>query len=155
MGEVTWKDEPNNRILESDERIKESCEALRDHVDNINQKPGVVLAGSVYRSREAEKINMVRIDGVEIGYRLQDHGRYMRRQMFVKVPGYKIEDLSKQDRERIMTAIFDVFLIEGADVPGVAQVAPDCMLIEQDFVPLYLVEQSPGLVTIAGGINGN
>lgn len=142
----------NYSILKPDAKLQEACESLREHVDNINRAPVIHLAGRVYHSRDADAIQTVKHQGVEIGYRLRDFGKFMRREIFVKVPGHKLDDVNKDEKERIVTAVFNAFLIPGANLPEIGQIAPDCLLIRQDFIPLHLVEKAPGLVSIAGGM---
>ncbi len=155
MGGVEVGKRLNNRILEADADIQGACESLRDYVDNINKQPSIKLVGSVYRGRgAADKVHKVRVSGVEIVYRIEDHETFMRRQVFIKVPGYRIGDLTDLERERILTAVCNVILVVGGNMPEIACIAPDCMLLQQDFVPMYLVERSPGLVSIAGGFDG-
>jgi hypothetical protein len=123
-------------ILKGDAKIQEMCESLREHGDNT---PG----NQIWSAKE---------DGVEIGYRRQIFRTYINRQVFIKVPGYKIDDLSKDQRARIMSAVFNVFLQPGANIPSIDQVGPDCMVIQQQSIPMIPIERSPGLVSIAGGM---
>lgn len=144
--------EPNNRILEADSKLQEACEELRDYVDHINRQPAIILKGLVYRGIDKKAINSVKVDGVEVGYRLLEFETFIRRQVFIKVPGYRIRDLSKAQRSKILTAVFNVFVVIGASVPEITHIAPDCLLLQQDMVVMVLVERSPGLVSIAGGM---
>ena len=144
-------DDDKTRILNADANLQEACEGLRDHVDNINQAPALALRNGVYRGIDKRAIQTVKVSGVEIGYRLQDHKTFMRRQIFIKVPGYKIDDLTHAEREKIITAVFNVFLVPGANLPEIAHIAPDCMLLQQDVVPLILVERNPNVRSLAGG----
>lgn len=130
--------EPNNRVMTPDARLKDMCEAIRDHVDNLG------------RSNE---IATSTCDGVEIGYRVKEFKTFLRREVFIKTPGYKIEEMSDEERKRVMVAVFDTFLILGAAMPEIQQVNFDCMLMTQDVIPMIQVERSPGLVSIAGGFD--
>ncbi len=126
-----------HKMLQPDMDIQGACEALKEAV---HDKPSGVLL-------------TVKVGGVVIGYRRQTHITFRRREVFVKVPGYRIEDVSKAERERIMTAVLNVFIIPGAAMPQIT--APehvhDTMIVRQDYVPDIPVERSPGLVSIAGG----
>jgi hypothetical protein len=90
---------------------------------------------------------------VVIGYRRQTHITFRRREVFIKVPGYKIEDVSRAERERILTAVLNVFIIAGASMPEITspEHVHDTMIVRQDYVPDIPFERSPGLVSIAGG----
>ena len=132
-------DGPNNKTLKADSRVQDALEALAEHVDHGG-------LSNVIRS--------VQVDGVVFGYRLQDHSVFMRRQIFMRVPGWRISDLSDDERSMIMTAIFNVFFMPGGKIPELKSLTSDCLLFEYDFVPEIAVERSPGLVSIAGGWDG-
>lgn len=144
---------PHNRtILRPDHRLMEVCRSLRCFVETINRVPSVALRGS-YRTLDKTSVFSEKVDGVIIGYKLEEHATFMRRKVFIKVPGYKIDDVSDKEREAIMVAVMESFLDQQQGLPEIAQIAPDCMLIQQDFLPLYLIERKPNLVTLAGGVD--
>jgi hypothetical protein len=134
----------STEILQADVDVQAACEDLKEHVDL--QTSGVNLIGS----RKA--ISTTKCSGVEIGYRLKAFLTHMRREIFIKVPGYKIDDLSKPERDKILTAVFNVFLVPSADLPQIAQIAPDCLVIRQNVMPIIMVERSPRLSSIVGGL---
>ena len=123
------------KMLQPDMDVQGACESLREAV---HDKPSGILL-------------TVKVGGVVIGYRRQTHITFRRREVFIKVPGYKIEDVSRAERERILTAVLNVFIIPGGSIPKPVCIAPDCLLIRQDYVPDIPFERSPGLVSIAGG----
>lgn len=145
-------DGPNNKILKADTRVQDALEALADHVDH-QRKIAILFNGQTYQ--KPSEVQTVKVDGVVFGYRLENHMVFMRRVVFMKVPGYQIGDVSEDERERIMTALYNVFFLPGGRVPHVKQVAPDCVVITHDFVPEIAVERSPGLVSLAGGFKEN
>ena len=146
-------DGPNNRILKADTKVQDALEALADHVDH-QRKTAILFHGQSYKAPNPHEIQTVRVDGVTFGYRLEDHRIYMRRVVFMKVPGYKISDISEDERSRIMTALFNVFFLPGGKPPVSKLIAPDCLFFEHDFVPEIAVERNPGLVSIVGGFGG-
>ncbi len=147
-------DSPNNMILKADTKVQEALEGLRQFVDNLKVAPNIGLRGESYRKIDPKKIQTVAVDGLVFGYRLEDHAVFIRRIVFIKVPGYRLEDISESERARIMTAVFNVFVVPGAGVPEISRIAPDALRLTQDIVPMVLVEQKPGLVSIAGGFGG-
>jgi hypothetical protein len=125
------------KMLQPDMDVQGACEALREAV---HDKPSGILL-------------TVKVGGVVIGYRRQTHITFRRREVFIKVPGYKIEDVSRAERERILTAVLNVFIIAGASMPEITspEHVHDTMIVRQDYVPDIPFERSPGLVSIAGG----
>ncbi len=142
---------PNNRILKADTKIQDALEALRNFLDNINKTASLALRGPIYKGVDPKVVQTIKVDGVEFGYKVEDHVIFIRRIIYIKFPGYKVEEIGDPDRERIMTAVFNVFIVPGAGMPEIGQIAVDCLRITQDIVPLMLVERKPGLVSIAGG----
>ncbi len=142
-------DGPNNRILKADTKVQEALEALADHVDHQRSGKRIALVGAIYT--QPKDVQTVKVDGVVFGYRLEDHQVFMRRVVFIKVPGYKVSDISEDERARIMTALFNVFFLPGGKTPEIKQIAPDCLLITHDFVPEIAIERKPGLVSLVGG----
>ena len=147
------KDESD--ILKGDTKLQDACEALRDHGDNVGRMPAVALRGVTFTEADKKRIWTVKVDGVEIGYRMQVFNTYLNRQVFIKVPGYKISDISKEQRERIMAAVFNVFVLPGSNIPTIDAIGKDgdCILMQQQSIPMVLVERQPGLRSIAGGFN--
>jgi len=137
MGEPMKK---QSRLLQADADIQGACESLFEHVNNITDPA------------KAKLIATTRVNGVEIGYRRTSNLTYRSREVFVKVPGFRIQDLTKSEKERIVTAVFNVFLIPGASIPEIIQTSKDCIVMRQDYIPMVPVERSPGLVSIAGGL---
>lgn len=123
------------KLIHPDINVTDACKSLRDHV---HEKP------SGY-------VGSLKAGGVVIGYCRKTFLTFRRREVYVKVPGHRIDDLSKRERERILGAVMDVFVIEGAAIPQIGKIAPDCLLMVQDYIPDIPVERSPGLVSIAGG----
>jgi hypothetical protein len=138
--------EPERDILQGAADLQAACESLKDHGDNIAR------SGRTFHPEDQAKIWTVKVGGVGIGYRLQVFQTYLNRQVFIKVPGYRIADLNKDERAKIMSAVFNVFVHQGSNIPSVDQIAQDCMLLQQQIIPMVLVERQPGLVSIAGGL---
>ena len=129
----------SDKLLQPDVDIMGACLNLREHVNGLT-------------GGDPRKIHTVKVMGVEIGYRRSSHLTYRRREVFIKVPGHRIEDLSEEERDQILAAVFDVYLIEGAAMPEISSISTACIRIKQDYIPMIPVERSPGLVSIAGGI---
>lgn len=138
--------ETERDILQGDADLQGACESLRDHAQNLSRR------GRTFLDTDRDKIWTVKVGGVEIGYRMQVFNTYLNRQVFIKVPGYRIADLSNEEREKVMSAVFNVFVHQGSNVPSIDQVAQDTMLMQQQIVPMVLVERKPRLRSIAGGL---
>lgn len=135
-------------ISDPNQTLKALCAGLREFVENINRTPDLALRGGIYQGIDKGAVQTVRWDGWVIGYKLEDHALHMRRKVFVKTPGYSIGEVAEAEREEIMSAICDAF-VDPVSVPEIEQIASDCLLIVQDFIPVLLVEKNPNLVSIS------
>ena len=126
-------------ILKGDADFQGLCEGLLDRGTHVS--PG-----------EEETIWTDRNNGVEIGFRMQIFHTYVNRQVFIKTPGHKIDEMSDEERERVMSAVFNVFVLRGSNIPSITQIAPDCLVLQQQSIPMILTERNPRLRSIAGGI---
>ena len=126
-------------ILKGDRDYEGLCEGLLDRGTHI--KPG-----------EEATIWTDRHNGVEIGFRMQVFNTYVNRQVFIKTPGHKIGEMSDEERQRIMASVFNVFVLKGSNIPSIDQIAPDCIVLQQQSIPMILTERNPRLRSIAGGL---
>lgn len=140
--------------LNVDGRLQDACEELREHVDNLGKGPSIILAGNTYKERIPGKVYSVTVDGVVIGYRPIPTATGIVRQVFIKIPGEDIGEIPDGQRNRIMAAVFNVFVVPGAALPEIQQIAPDAILLTQQVIMMQLVERNPGLVSITGGFGG-
>ena len=128
-------------FLKRNERLKEHLTDLRIMVDTINRAPDLAMRQGIYRELKKTQVFVARMDGVSVGYKLVDGAVFMKRVIFVKFPGYKIEEIPDEDMKPILATIFDVFIDWGQQVPSV-DITPngESMIIKQAFLPLLLVK---------------
>ena len=143
-------------VLPRDKRIKAELESLRHFVDNFNITPKIALRpGSpteeTYRQLDAGQVFTTKIDGWEFGYKLEEFPTFFRRKVYVKVLGHKISEVPEEERKAVVTAVFDATL-DRASTIEIEQIADDCLLIWQDFMPIFLHEHQPGVV-VPGKLN--
>ena len=138
--------ERSRKIIRHDERMEFVLEGLRDFVDNLNQQ-------KTSFGFDDKQVQSIKFDGVEVGYRLIDRTVAMTRQVFIKTPDYKLSEIPPEEMKPIMAAVFQVFIIPGAGSPNIKIINTDCVMLEQSFVPMLLVNQNPNLVSKIGGVN--
>ena len=99
--------------VEADPELIAVLEGLREFVDNINRAPSITLRGQTYRAIDLSRmIQSVAWNGVEVGYRLRDSMDGMIREVFVRFE-QPIMSIPEEERDPIILAVFDVFLMEG------------------------------------------
>lgn len=135
-------------ILPLDKKIQAKLEDLRHFVENFNVIPKISLRGEqTYRELKQDEIYTTKVDGWEFGYKLEEFANGMfRRKIYVKVPGYRLEDVEEEERKAIMIAVFNACLDQGQGMVDVQQTNLDTLLITQDFQPIFLHEWSPNLI---------
>jgi len=129
-----------------DKRAISALEDLRDGVENFNRMPSLALRGGLYRGMDKESIFTTTVDGWIIGYRLKDLGLKMLREIFVKIPGERLDSIPDEQKNPVISAVFNVFLDFGQGEATIDPIAMDTVKITQTFVPMYLVEKNPNIV---------
>lgn len=143
---------PDNRtILRFDKRAATELEAMRDTVENIAKGH----LSNIYKLEPGQMMT-TKIDGVEYGYKVEDHTGGMLaiqpfylRKIFIKFHGYKVDEIPKKQLQPFLVSVFESMLDRGEGPPNVNKIAPDCILITQRFMPDLLTKVG-GLVSIAG-----
>lgn len=148
---------PNQQIIKIDKRIYEACEALRHFAEHPNQRPDIFLHGA-YHAKDPESLYTVAVDGVIIGYKVKESSPlemnpYFDRYAYMKVPGHRLEDLSRNEMAAICTAMFEAFFEPQQGKIHDEQTGDDALLFWQRFMVAFPVELNKDLVSIAGGVN--
>ena len=158
MGGVRRADQlrSNQQIMKPDGRLLEACEDLRRTVEHPNERSEIIEQQGIYRQKDPEAIMTVKVDGVEVGYKVKpssalEMSPYFDRYCYFKVPGHRLKDLTKPELKAVMTALLDTFFEPQQGQITNEIIAQDAMLLRQRFMVAFPVERSPGLVSIAGG----
>ena len=146
-----------DEIGEPNKELKDALDTLRHRVENPNQFPGVQLIGGVYRSKKPSEMMVLTYPPWAIGYRVipkGNNGTFVR-QINIKVQNAKLSEVPHDEAEPIMLAIFDSLLdnqagevVFCANLPDGRPLPDDLMIIEQEFMPMFLMEKKPGLVRL-------
>lgn len=140
MGQILpmQRDDHRRRKLPTAKFLRAKCEELRWIVEHPNQDGKIMLKTGVTVDRDPKTIMTTKVDGIEIGYRVVpssplEINPYFERDIFLKVPGYKISELSKEERTSFLTTLFDVFVDQQQGMPEIDLIADDCIKISQRF----------------------
>jgi hypothetical protein len=140
MGQILpmQRDDHRRRKLPTAKFLKEKCEELRWVVEHPNQDGKIMLKTGVTVDRDPKTIMTTKVDGIEIGYRVVpssplEINPYFERDVFLKVPGYKISELSKEERTSILVTLFEVFLDQQQGMPDIRAISDDAVKISQRF----------------------
>lgn len=149
---------PNQRIIQPDKRLLEACEDLRRTVEHPNERSEIILQQGIYKLNDPEAIMTVKVDGVEVGYKVKpssalEMSPYFDRYVYFKVPGHRLTDLSKQELSAIKTALLDAFFEVQQGKINVEVVGYDAMLLWQRFQVAFPVRVSQSTIQVPGGFN--
>ena len=75
--------------------------------------------------------------GWEFGCKVEDLGVCMRRKVFIKAE-QPFSEIPREQKDPIINVVMDEMLDRGTPATSVEAIAPDCVMIVQDFVPILL-----------------
>jgi hypothetical protein len=158
MGGVDRHLKRNQQIMKPDGRLLEACEDLRRAVEHPNDRSDIILQQGIYKQKDPEAIMTVKVDGVEVGYKVKQSSAlemspYFDRYVYWKVPGHRLKDLTKSELKAVMTALLDTFFEPQQGRITDEIIADDAMLIRQRFMVAFPVERNPNVVSLVGGFN--
>ena len=160
MGSVRRKLKPNQKILKPDKRLLAACEALRYAVEHPNERSEIILQQEIYKQTDPEAIMTIKVDGVEVGYKVKksspfEMSPYFDRYVYFRVVGHKLSDLGKEELSAIKTALLDGFFEVQQGSIKVEVIGWDAMLMRQRFMVAFAYEKNPNVISLVGGINVN
>ena len=120
------KKKPSSKALKCAESFRPLLTDLRWAVHNpnvIGAEPGQVMTS--------------KSQGWEFGCKVEDLGICMRRKIFVKAE-QPFSEIPEAEKAPIMNVVFDEMLDAGQPAQSIEAIAPDCVMIVQDFVPILL-----------------
>lgn len=136
----------NRKIPKLDKTAMLKLMDLRMFVDTVNRTPDLALRGGIYREIDKAEVFVQSFDGWEVGYKLEDHGVFMKRKVFIKCEQH-LDEIPDDQKDPVFNAVMEVFIDRGQSLPEIEPIAPDAVLIQQNFMPLVQVERNPNLVS--------
>lgn len=134
-------------VLPRNEKIKIELTALRHFVDNFNVTPKIALrAGDTFKQLSEAEVYTTKVDSWEFGYKLEEYPTFFKREVYIKVLGAKIAEVAELERKAVVTAVFEACIDIGAGEVNIDLISPDCLLVTQEFSPIFLEEQNPGVL---------
>jgi len=148
---------PNQQIMKPDGRLLEACETLRYAVEHPNERSEIIMNQGIYKQKDPEAIMTVKVDGVEVGYKVRESSPlemnpYFKRYVYVKVPGHRIGDLTRVEVRAIMTAITEAFFgPQQGPIEEIKGLSSDSLGYWQRFMVAIPVERNPNVLSLVGG----
>jgi hypothetical protein len=146
--------------LPTDAKLKEACIALRHRVEHPNEVSDILLQNGIYRQKDPEAILTIRLDGVEVGYKVKpssalELNQYFDRWVYLKIPGYRLYDLTNRQLASIKTAIYDAFFEPQMSKIHVKIIDAEAMVMIQRFMVAFWAPKNPNIVKTLTGVDVN
>jgi len=134
------------------QQLADKLMALRSFVENLNKTASIAIRnGGTYKGINLNQVFTCKHDNWTIGYKLEQMAFTFKRKVFLKVEGYRLDEIPEEQKDPVLTLCYDVFFDQGESVPEIEPVAHDAILIWQSFMPGYWYERSPGVVVPGKG----
>ena len=120
--ELLKKNKRMKEVIRLDSRLYDACDALRQKVEDALSGPELMVVGSIFHKKDEKAVETVHVDGVEIGYRIMkssplEVNPYFDQEVFLKTPGYKLDELSEREMAAIQFTIATVFFRVQQQIP--------------------------------------
>jgi hypothetical protein len=151
------RNDRRKRLLPTSAELKIKCAELRRIVEHPNQDGKIMLKTGVTVERDPKVIMTTKVDGIEIGYRVipsspLELNAYFDREIFIRIPGYKFSDLQEDEREKLMSTVFECFIEAQQGKPHIEPIKEDCVLIRQRFMVAFFHKFQQSTIQVPGGI---
>ncbi len=110
------------KIFRIDDRLKEALLDLKEMTENVADNPDIALRGGIYKEMASADMFSVTSNNLEVGYKIIRTSEEIFtevRKVFVRLHGFKFDELTDEEKDPIMGAIFDTFLSKQANLPDV------------------------------------
>ncbi len=152
------KDDRRKKILPTDRKLAEVCMSLRQYVENQGSGTDIVLHRGIYKQKDPEAILTISCDGVEVGYKIKpcsplELNQYYDRWVYLKIPGYRLYDLTNKQLASIKTAIYTAFFEPQMSKIQVDIIADDALVCRQRFMVAFWKAGNPNIVKTLTGVD--
>ena len=119
MGQALSK---RKKIFRIDERLKEALLDLKETTEGMADNPDIALRGGIFKEAAEAEMFSVTLNNLEVGYKIIRTSEEILtevRKVFVKLHGFKFDELTDEEKDPIMGAVFETFLSKQANLPDV------------------------------------
>jgi hypothetical protein len=151
------RDDYRKKVIPTTKVLKKACEELRFVVEHPNKEGKILLRTGVTVDRDPKLVMTTKIDGIEVGYRVVpssplEINHFFDRDVFLKIPGYKISELNQHERTSFLTTLFEVFLEPQQGLPDITPIADDAVKISQRFQVAFPVRIGHATIQVPRGL---
>ena len=152
------RNDHRRKMLKHSQKLLQRCEDLRHYVEHPNERSEIVDQGGIYREKDPTIIQSVKVDGIIVGYQVKpsspiELNPYFDRYVYLKVPGFKLSDLTDEEMSQVKGAIYQAFFSDYQAPINLRVIAEDCLLLAQRFEVAFRFAKNKNLVTKFGGVD--
>jgi hypothetical protein len=146
------RDDRRKQILPTAENLAQKCKDLRYIVEHPNREAYIMSQTGVTVERDPKLVMTAKIDGVEVGYRVVpssplEINPYFQRDVFVKFPGYRLDEVGEIDRLKIANTVCDEFLdVQQGNI--INNTTRECIALSQQFQVAFPVRVSQSQIQV-------
>ena len=128
--------------------LTEGLKDLRHRVEYANKAPALAMQGGIYKGNKEIQTHIY--DSWIFGYKLES-GIMMKRKLFIKVEGYRFDEIPEEQKDPIITLCYEIFFDQGQGMPEIEPISENAILVWQLFQPGFWYERCPGVVVPGKG----
>lgn len=157
--EQLMRNKRHKEIIEPDKRLLDACTELRYNVEHSSKDPDIIMAQGLYRNKDPEAIQTVRVDGVVIGYKVKpcsvlEINPYFDRYAYVRVLEHRLTDLSDKQMAAIKFAMLEAFFEPQQGEIHVEIIGQGALLMWQRFQVAFAHKFQDATIQVPGSFNG-
>lgn len=161
MGNRERQIERNNRLkqrIKPDGRLLKACQALRYTVEHPNEDSEIIIAKGLFRKKDPTEMLTITCDGVVVGYQVKpssplEINPYFDRCVLVRTPGYKLQELKKEEFQHILITVLEAFIEHQQGEVKMDFISPEAMKIEQRFMVAFPVKYQDATIQVPKEFN--
>jgi hypothetical protein len=146
-------------VVKLDRRLLEACEELRYTVEHSGKDADIILAGGIFRNKDPERIMTVKVDGVEIGYKVKqcsvlEINPYYDRYCYIKTPDHRLSDLTDKQLAVIKFTVLEAFFEPQQGGIDTEVIGDGAILMKQRFMVAFTYKFQDATIQVPGNYRG-
>lgn len=129
-------------VIKPDKRLLEACEELRYVVEHPNENSEILMANGLYRKKDEEAIQTIKVDGVVVGYKVKpssilEMNPYYDRYCYIRTPEHRLRDLSDKQLAVIKHTVLEAFFEPQQGEIHTEVIGEGAILLKQRFMVVF------------------
>ncbi|MEN6423305.1 MAG: hypothetical protein ABFD76_15300 [Smithella sp.] len=153
------KNKRMKEVVKLDRRLLDACEELRYTVEHPDKEADIIMSGGVFRTKDTERIMTVKVDGVEIGYKVKPSSSleinpYFDRYCYIRTPEHRLSDLTDKQLAVIKFTVLEAFFEPQQGGINTEVIGDGAILLKQRFMVVFAHKFQDATIQVPGNYNG-